>query len=67
MSAAAVLGPPQMLSLVETWWRPFQAYWSTSHASCDPWFVCMCIQSQWAIVLMRNKIFVGVNLLMQLR
>ncbi len=65
------LGPPQMLSLVETRddTHPKQ-YWSTPHPSCDPWFICMCIQSQWATdfhynkkktALMGDKIIVDIN------
>ncbi len=45
VSAAVVLGPPQMLSFVDTHPKPVLI---NTHPSCDPWFVCMWIQSKWA-------------------
>ncbi len=30
-------------------------YWSTSHPSWDPWFIWMCIQSQWATGFQNNN------------
>ncbi len=72
VSDPAGLGPPSSHWLRHVMTPIPSHYWSTSHPSCDLWFVCMWILSQWTIdfqnnnnnektALMRDKIIVAVN------